>query len=857
MIDQEKIHNQCLNDDPKKRIYALRHLGLDFYQIPDKQQAWDDLHRLTNDEDSNVRSSAAEVLGSLFSQMPDKQQAWNDLHRLVNDEDSDVRYSAAEALGSAFSQVPDKQQAWDDLHRLVNDEDSDVRYYAAEVLDSTFSQMPDKQQVWDDLVKLTSNEDSDVRYSAAGVLGSLFSQVPDKQQAWNDLHRLINDENSFVRDKATSALGSVFSQVLDKQQAWNDLYRLTNDEYGNVRSSAAEVLDSMFSHMPDKQQALDTLIKLTNDEDRSVRSSAAEVLGSLFSQMSDKQQAWNDLHRLVNDEDSDVRYSAAEALGSAFSQVLDKQQAWNDLHRLTSDENNFVRDKATSALGSAFSQVLDKQQAWNDLHRLTSDIDRSVRYSAAEALGSAFSQVPDKQQAWDDLHRLTDDQDMYVRIYANHSLGRVSIFMASKSEKEEEYERELETAITFFEKAAKEATHYNPAQFCLPFYRSFHTIIFEKQDAKEEVDKYLKEAKDAIRGSKSKETLLEAVENLAEALKEVHSLGNLDLEAQKSELNFYRQYCDRAAELMDNAEETAPFAVRAMKIGLPILDRNLKRLIEEIQKKAKIACRESKDTDAEEIVCEINKEIQNIISDDQKQYIGILEDIVSILKIKIPSIPENKFIFRKIESLDNKMISPEKYSDLLLIISMMPTMKVVSEQELDHKLLKLDLIYDKTVSIEAKLDLIQKELDRGLEKLDILSLEVGGKEGELIQTFSKKILELTEKGDKEALNSFLENIIKKENILIEEIENSFASLEEKKESKSNVSKIRSVLDKVKHPIKSFGKDVTNEIIVGYAAEEIVKLVFQLVSMATLGVPIPPQILNLISSMTKDLKNYRI
>jgi len=43
-------------------------------------------------------------------------------------------------------------------------------------------------------------------------------------------------------------------------------------------------------------------------------------------------------------------------------------------------------------------------------------------------------------------------------------------------------------------------------------------------------------------------------------------------------------------------------------------------------------------------------------------------------------------------------------------------------------------------------------------------------------------------------------------------------MEEKEESKTSVSKIKSVLDKVKNPIKSFGKYVTNEIIVSYAAE---------------------------------------
>ena len=69
----------------------------------------------------------------------------------------------------------------------------------------------------------------------------------------------------------------------------------------------------------------------------------------------------------------------------------------------------------------------------------------------------------------------------------------------------------------------------NPAQFCLPFYRSFHTIIFKKQEAKEEVNKYLEEAKSAIEGSESKKQLFEAVENLAKALKEVQNLENLDL----------------------------------------------------------------------------------------------------------------------------------------------------------------------------------------------------------------------------------------------------------------------------------------------------------------------------------------
>jgi hypothetical protein len=187
-----------------------------------------------------------------------------------------------------------------------------------------------------------------------------------------------------------------------------------------------------------------------------------------------------------------------------------------------------------------------------------------------------------------------------------------------------------------------------------------------------------------------------------------------------------RKYCDHAAELMKYTDGKAPFATEVLRKGLPILDRNLKELLEEIQKKAKIACKESKYTATEAIVCEINKEIQNAINDDEKQYIEICENILSILKIKIPSIPENKFILSKIEAVDNKIISPEKYQDLPLIISIMPIMKVVSEQELDQKLdeklQKFDLIFGEIICVKDKLSCISFDISKiKLNSADIIS----------------------------------------------------------------------------------------------------------------------------------------
>ncbi len=343
-----------------------------------------------------------------------------------------------------------------------------------------------------------------------------------------------------------------------------------------------------------------------------------------------------------------MREKAAFALRSAFPHMSDKQTAWNDLIELNSDKDRDVIEYAAEALGSAFQHIPDKQTAWNDLIKLTNDKDSWVRKKATFALGSAFQHIPDKQKAWNELHKLANDKDSHVRIYVNYSLGKISVFKASQAEKEEDYKKELENAIEFFEKSARESSYWtNPSQFCLPFYRSFYTIIFRKQEARKDVDKYLLKAKYAIKDSESKELLYEAVENLANALNEVQNLGNLDLEAKKSELNFYRQYCDRVAELMKDTEETAPFATMTMRKGLPILDRNLKELLEEIQKKAKIACKESKGTATEEIACAVSKEVQKWEIGSQEEMTQMVEGLIEIFRLRMPHLPGFEHIFRE------------------------------------------------------------------------------------------------------------------------------------------------------------------------------------------------------------------
>jgi HEAT repeat protein len=475
------------------------------------------------------------------------------------------------------------------------------------------------------------------------------------------------------------------------------------------RIFALEQIKNFFSSFPDKLKAWNDLHILTKDESTNVRSSAAKALGFAFSHVPDKQQAWNDLHRLTGNESSSVRYSSAQALGSAFSHVPDKQQAWNDLLRLTNDGDMAVRSETVEVLGSVFFQVPDKRQAWSDLYRLSEDFNIEVRSKAAEALGSTFFHMPDKQKALKDLTKLTNAYDMFVRPKAYHSLGRVSIFMASQAETDEDYKKKLEKAIEFFETAAKEGSSIrsNPAQFCLPFYRSFHSIIFKKQEAKEEVNKYLGEAKAAIEGSESKKQLFEAVENLSKALKEVQNLENMDLPEMKSKLNFYRIYCERAAELMKDTDEKAPYATEVLRKALPILDRNLKGLIEEIQEKARTAYRESIKTATEEIAYSICREVQEWEIGSQEEMACNVENLIFTLESNFLKISENQYIFNKIQQIREQKNVARQLAIISTIIPLIP--KAYMEQ-------KIDEIKNDIREVSKKMDCLIIYLEPGIKE---------------------------------------------------------------------------------------------------------------------------------------------
>ena len=370
-------------------------------------------------------------------------------------------------------------------------------------------------------------------------------------------------------------------------------------------------------------------------------------------------------------------------------------------------------------------------------------MDSDVRATTAYALGVAFQYVANTDAVWNDLIRLSQDDDLDTRCASYHSLGKTSILMATTSD--QEFKTHLEDAIEFFRKSSDEAMYVNPASFCLPFYRSLHSLLFTAAPQEEVVQKYLEEAKRAIKASESREILLNSVENLSKALQEVRAYSVDDILLRRRDLKSYTKYCLQTAECLREARSKAPLASKVVDYTLveksiPILDQKIKALFRIVEAKAGELCKSTRGTDLEALGRDIYEstrglnKVESWIAADR-----YLEEIVPLLKGHCNRLSKEAQAYLKILIDSQDTASLEQRFDTLksvLLASLVQgenddrLVKELKElldldlQNIEFAILKLNTSSGNArkdlYSLKTQIDGLQKEIEsQGLAKKEL------------------------------------------------------------------------------------------------------------------------------------------
>lgn len=717
----------------------------------------------------------------------------------------------------------------------------------------------------DEIHRLSLSKSAKDRSDAALLFINIFESIPDTYAAWSDMHRLIDDENSGVRGDTAFAIGAYFSFIPDKEKAVasNDLYKIINNENNEdwyVRRTAILSLCSAFEFVPDKSAAWDQLHLLIKNKHWYVRKTAISALGSAFEFVPDKSAAWNDLHMFASSEDNVglTKCDVAYTFGCVFKHIPDKYKsaAYDDLHTLINDDDSGVRCSVVSAIGSVFEHISSDYESTvcSDLYSLTMDKEWRVREKVADVLGSIFSLVPDKYKPihWSYLDMLAIDEDIYVRSYATCSLGKICIYKASKSENENDARSQLEKAIQYFEKSTEEGSWRSPAKFCHPFYCTFDAVMFKKVHSKMEIENYITAAKKEILGSKSRQKLIESIEQLSEALEIAHdayvSGGNW-----QEILKRCSDICNYAEQLMDENKDKAPDIYDLYEMAKPAFDKKIKELIEA----ADIAFKKAKGTPAENVVDSIKREIQRWSVEDPIKMDIKIERLYAILKEKVPDIPENRIIIGQINDIKNTRVVEDQLEIITLLMMSIPNISVPKmiddlKENMNNRFDIADGKADKNnetasdtnkivTRTENKVDLLLQTVNELKEIASKLKKEGNEKGSKDVNDIADKIKVLFENKDPREITLFIEKLRENVPSLFEEIEKSTAPKDVKEKAKKGL----------KEAIMETGKDITS----GVATNWIAAYLTSIVMVGAPGLLVLGTILTALISI-ENIKNQR-
>ncbi|WP_394697689.1 hypothetical protein [uncultured Methanomethylovorans sp.] len=431
---------------------------------------------------------------------------------------------------------------------------------------------------------------------------------------------------------------------------------------------------------------------------------------------------------------------------------------------------------------------------------------------------------------------------------SNHSLGKICIYKASKSENENEARKQLEKAIGYFEIAYSISSVLNPANFCYPFYYSFNEVLFKKVSSKEKIKNYINAAKKECVYSRKKHKLIEAIEQLAEALEIAHDAYESGGDWQET-LKYCSDICNYAEQLMNENKDKTPTIFALYEKTKPSFEETIKKLIDNIRKKIEIGREKAVGTPYESIYDDAEKEAKRWLTDTDDEILSIIE-----------MIPPDKIIFinnelnKTIEEIDPKRrliivlkimreislyvndpmkveVSQDVINDLLLRVARLETntnqiREATNEtttrfekninDEIKELNKKVDIVVKGNICIENKVDNGFENLNQKADLLIFIELkkiasklkEEGNEKGsQEVNNIADKIKVLLENNDPKEIIIFIEKLREKVPTLLEEIDKSNAPKDVKENAKKGL----------KENIMKFGRDISTGVAINWIA----------------------------------------
>jgi hypothetical protein len=165
-----------------------------------------------------------------------------------------------------------------------------------------------------------------------------------------------------------------------------------------------------------------------------------------------------------------------------------------------------------------------------------------------------------------------------------------------------------------------------------------------------------------------------------------------------SDLNAYRWYCDKAADLMASVEEKAPVAVKLMRKCNPLLEDRIQTTIAEIQDIAWQICREIADRGpgAKTFCGRIKDSARSLSETDLIETLKIISDLDSILRENCVLLPDGDrdLVESQLNVVDHAGPIPEKLDGIKIVVKFYLS-KIQKDDEFLRKLGEMDKKLDK------------------------------------------------------------------------------------------------------------------------------------------------------------------